>query len=243
MLETTSDAVWVAGVDGCPGGWLVVGWQPSTGIVARRVASTFEAVLRATQDAAYVGVDMVIGLPDVAQPGGRTCDRDARALLGHPRSSSVFSPPVAEALAAQSHKEASAINRASGPDAPGLTIQAWHLIPKMRAVQRAMSPARQERIREVHPECAFYALNDDAPMAASKHTADGRSARARLLRALFPSIEDAMRQYPTRVAAATDVLDAHAVCAVAGAMHEGDARRVPRNPSRNNRGLRMEIWY
>lgn len=38
-----------------------------------------------------IAVDVPIGLPDVTRPGGRTCDRLARRLLG-PRSASVFSP-------------------------------------------------------------------------------------------------------------------------------------------------------
>ncbi len=193
-----------------------------------------------------LGVDMVIGLPDRAVPGGRQCDRAARQLLGHPRGTSVFSPPAYPALQAETYDEAQRRNRTSGPDAPGLSKQAFHLIPKMRALAGRMTPARQERVREVHPELAFYAMNGDAPVEASKHARAGRTARMDLLAAYgFPDVEDTLAGLSDGTLGADDVLDAYAACWTARRILRGRAERCPPRDEpapRNDRGLRMEIW-
>ena len=235
-------SAWVAGADGYRDGWFVVLWETGTGTVRRRVIETYEALLHLPESPAVIGVDVVIGLPEEAVSGGRACDRAARQLLGRPRSSSVFSPPAAAALQADSYDDAQRLNRASGPDAPGLTLQTYHLFPKMRAVAEAMSPARQQWVREVHPELAFYAMNGDTAVSESKHTEAGRTRRAALLTQNgFPEAVAADRPGAVGV---DDVLDAHAVCWTARRLHAGTAQRLP--PSEdvptNDRGLRMEIW-
>jgi predicted RNase H-like nuclease len=193
-----------------------------------------------------LGVDMVIGCPDQAVPGGRRCDRQARQLLGHPRGASVFSPPAYDALHADTYEEALRRNRATGPDAPGLSKQAFYLMPKMRALAERMTPARQEHVREVHPELAFYAMNGDTPVAASKHSDDGRAGRADLLAAHgFPDVQAAIQALSGNEVAPHDVLDAHAACWTARRLHDGTAERCPppdEPAPRNDRGLRMEIW-
>ena len=238
------DAPWVAGADGFRDGWVVALWQPATGTWRRRTVTAFDDLLALPEVPAVLGLDMVIGLPDVARSGGRDCDREARALLGHPRSSSVFSPPAYAALEATTHDEAQRLNRTTAPDAPGLTIQAFHLLPKMRAVAKRMTPERQEQVREAHPELAFYAMNGDAPVDASKHTPEGRAARQALLaRHGCPDIDAATDALAAGAVGADDVLDAHAACWTARRILDSTARRLPAgSPPRNARGLRMEIW-
>ncbi|MFP4228026.1 MAG: DUF429 domain-containing protein, partial [Salinivenus sp.] len=193
-----------------------------------------------------LGLDMIVGLPDRAAPGGRTCDRQARRLLGRARGASVFSPPAFTALQADTYDEALRRNRASGPDAPGLSKQTYHLFPRLRAVADALTPARQDRIREMHPELAFYAMNDDVPLADSKHTDAGRQARLDLLdRHGFPNVANAVADLAEGSVGADDVLDAHAACWTARRIHRGTAERCPPTDTdapRNARGLRMEIW-
>jgi predicted RNase H-like nuclease len=237
---------WVAGADGYRDGWMVVLYRPATGTVRRRTVDTTEALLALPEAPVVLGIDMVIGLPDRAVSGGRPCDRAARQLLGHPYGASVFSPPAHDALSADTYEEAQRRNRASGPDAPGLSKQTFHLFPKMRALAARMTPSRQAHVREVHPELAFYAMSGDAPVANSKHTEAGRATRTDLLSGHgFPDLDSALRTLPSAPLGADDVLDAHAACWTACRIHEGTAERCPpQNESapRNDRGLRMEIW-
>ena len=245
-MSSQHKSVWVGGADGCRNGWLVVLCQPKTETVRRRVVPDVVALLDLPEAPTVLGVDMVIGCPDRAVPGGRHCDRQARQLLGRPRSASVFSPPARDALKADTYDEAQRRNRASGPDAPGLSKQTFYLIPKLRALAARMTPARQERVREVHPELAFYAMNGDVSVDASKHSDDGRAARANLLEGDgFPDVRAAIDALSGDGVGPDDVLDAHAACWTARRLHEGTAERCPPRDEpapRNDRGLRMEIW-
>ncbi len=237
---------WVAGIDGCRDGWVMVLWQPATGTARCRRFDNLDAVLSPPDGPVVLGLDMVIGCPDHAQRGGRACDRAARSLLGHPRSAGVFSPPAYEALWADTYEAAQRRNRESGPDAPGLSKQTYHLFPKMRAVARQMTPARQSRIHEVHPELSFYAMNGDAPVDASKHTDEGQTIRIDLLTAHgFPDIASTVATHAGDGLGADDIIDAHVACWTARRIHDGTAERCPPQdapPPRNSRGLRMEIW-
>ena len=96
----TTDRIRVAGLDGCPAGWLLVtattarapdGGRTAPaalGAVEIEVVATFAAALAPVLDGsvAAMGVDMPIGLPGA---GLRQADRAARRRLG-PRRSSVF---------------------------------------------------------------------------------------------------------------------------------------------------------
>jgi len=238
--------VWVAGADGYRDGWYVVFHRPRTGRVVRRQVTSFVDLLEAPEAPEYIGIDMVIGLPDQAESGGRPCDRMARALLGHPRSSSVFSPPAQSALPATTYDEARALHTGTAEDAPGITIQAFHLFPKLREIDAVMTPDRQDQVREVHPEMAFYAMNGDEAVQESKHTSEGRRLRAHLLAEHgFVDLDRVLQEDAGRGVGADDILDAHAVCWSARRMLEDRAQCLPPSDepaSVNDRGLRMEIW-
>lgn len=241
-----SSPTWVAGADGYRDGWLVVLWRPDTETVRCRTLSDTTLLFDLPEEPSVLGVDMVIGCPDRAQPGGRRCDREARQLLGQPRGASVFSPPAHAALETDSYADANRRNRASGPDAPGLSKQSFHLIPKIRALATYMTPARQAQVREVHPELAFFAMNGDTPVQASKHTDAGREKRTALLAAHgFPNVEQRRAQWTGPSLGVDDVLDAHAACWTARRIQVETAERCPprdKRAPRNARGLRMEIW-
>jgi predicted RNase H-like nuclease len=243
MSEERS-AGWVAGADGCRAGWFVVLRNVRSGTVRCRTEASFEALLNLPEAPLWIGVDMIIGLPDAPRKGGRACDRQARQLLGGARSSSVFSPPAQAALAHASYPEALAANRRQSPDGVGISKQTFHLFPKLRAVDAHMTPARQRRIREVHPELAFFAMHGETPLHHSKHEVAGQAARRDLLRAHgFAAVEDALAAHASADVSHDDILDAHATCWTARRLHQGAAQRLPADePPRNEKGLRMEIW-
>lgn len=161
----------VLGVDGCPGGW--IGALVTGSCVEWLLLRDAAAVLAVP--AAAVGIDIPIGLPSV---GPRACDVAARALLG-PRRSSVFPAPVRAVLPASSYAEACDLSRAASGRA--LSLQAWHLVPRIADVDRALTD--HTRVIEVHPEVVFAHL---AGLLPPKKTADGHALRAEALRAWLP---------------------------------------------------------
>lgn len=246
VLRREAPDYWTAGVDGCPGGWIVVlagmraGAQPPVRM-ASRLCPAFADVLALPEQPVSIAVDMPIGLLDRAQPGGRACDREARALLGRPRASSVFSPPTRRALAARSYAEAEALNGA------GMSKEAFNLLPRIREIDALIEPALQETLVEAHPELAFLGFAG-RPMLHYKKTAAGRRERMRLLRKILGRVGiDPLRvrvEHGLRRVGFDDVLDACALAIVAARRWHGLAQRLPaRDPPRDARGLRMEIWY
>jgi len=237
---------WVAGVDGCRGGWLVILCALAEGAAAplrvtSRLCTDFTAVLAMPEKPVAIAVDMPIGLLERHVPGGRTCDRDARALLGRPRSSSVFTPPTRPGLAAATYSEAALLNGA------GISKESFNILPKIRELDAILVKSDQQRVFEAHPELVFARLAG-APLRHNKKTPEGRRQRARLLRGVYAaSFQAPLRirlAHGLRQVALDDVADAYVLAYVARCIYAGTARRVPEaQPPCDTRGLRMEIWY
>ncbi len=215
----------VAGVDGCPGGWAVARWSPgpsgSAAALTVSFAETLDEVvaeLRA-QRLAAVAVDMPIGL---LADRVRASDGLARRLLG-PRRSSIFATPARATLGSPDqpvldHADASARNR----DAVGvgLSIQAFHLLPKIAELDDLVQPSDQDRLVEAHPELAFTRMVG-APLPDSKARPEGRAMRRALLDEHFGAalVTDALATADVPV---TDALDALSLCTVAERVPTGD---------------------
>ena len=90
--DAPSAAPWLAGADGCRTGWVVAFVRPSGDDVRVRIEPRFADILAAPERPAIVAVDMPIGLPARAGPGGRGPENVVRPLLGQ-RQSSGFSVP------------------------------------------------------------------------------------------------------------------------------------------------------
>src|SRR5262245_32350168 len=104
MSEAATD-FWLAGVDGCPGGWIAVFVRPAGNDCVVAVYPNFADVLAAPQAPAIVAVDIPIGLPERAGHGGRAAENAVSPLLGQ-RQSSVFSVPSRTAIYAGSYASA-----------------------------------------------------------------------------------------------------------------------------------------
>jgi predicted RNase H-like nuclease len=214
----------VAGVDGCTTGWVIV--TAGQAIVRR----DFRAVVEALPEDAVIGVDMPVGLLDRWTPGGRACDRAARASLTTKRSS-VFSAPPRAAFGARTLADAQARGCR-------MTIYSLAIMRKVQDVDSVITPRLQKRIFEVHPELSFMAMNRGRPLGARKKERAGRDERYRLLCEAgihVPSL-------PTG-AAPDDVFDACAAAWSAKRLAHGRGRRVPDPAPRDRRGLRMEICW
>ena len=241
-----SPLVWVAGADGCRGGWFVIlaavsasSAQPLR-IVARRCTS-FRDVLALPERPVALAVDMPIGLLDRPRPGGRACDREARKLLGRARASSVFTPPTRPGLSALAYAD---VHRVNGT---GMSKESFNILPKIREVDEVIGARDQERVFEAHPELAFARLSG-APLRHNKKTAAGRRDRVRLLWRIFASaFQDPVRlrlEHGAAYVAPDDVVDAYVLANIADRIRRGSGARLPASdPPLDTRGLRMEIWY
>jgi predicted RNase H-like nuclease len=156
------------------------------------VVPTFVEVLELCDG--VIAVDMPIGLP---AEGRRACDSEARRMLGA-RRSSVFPVPTRDALDATAFA-----------DVRGLSIQGWHLVPKIREVDACW----ESRVVECSPELTFTVLAG-APMTQNKRTPEGRAERLAVLG------DVAIR---AKGAATHDILDAHACLLTARRVATGDA--------------------
>ncbi|MDX1498740.1 MAG: DUF429 domain-containing protein [Woeseiaceae bacterium] len=232
----------VAGLDGCRGGWFCVLADGEIGSPGWFLAPTFAAALARLESCTIVGVDIPIGLPE---RGARDCDQAARQRLGPRRRASVFPAPPRALLGAADYPDACA--RAVAVAGKCISLQTFNILPKIEEVDRvlARSPWAALIVREVHPELAFATLNDNRPIAASKRSPAGFAERRALLQAAVGSapIEAALAEYPRKLVARDDVLDAFAVMVAAARIAAGRGRRVPAEPVRDAAGLEMAIWF
>jgi predicted RNase H-like nuclease len=231
----------VLGVDGCPGGWCAVEIQDEGGALTTSpstVYSSFQQVL--DTDAELICVDIPIGLLD--GPGQRACDVEARKLLRR-RASSVFNPPCRSALQQEDHKAASEANRRV--TGKGLAIQAYNITRKIAEVDSLITPALQSRIREVHPEVCFWALNGGEPMFHKKSHIAGRAERWHVLREVLPSLakEPPRPRHLPAGCAVDDYIDARVAVWTAVCIARDSADRIPKELAVDDQGLRMEMWF
>jgi predicted RNase H-like nuclease len=227
--------MFVAGVDGCRGGWVAFRVELPARATSVEVVDLSAWLQARPPDLTCLGIDIPIGLLN----GSRVCDKAARKLLGQPRGTSVFAAPCRAALSATSHATGSAINRQK--TARGLSQQAWGIAPKIKQVDDAISPDCQRWAVEVHPEVCFWALNQRRAMKHNKKTKEGIAERIALLREAFPEVDKHLASRPPRVEA-DDLLDAAAAAWTALRWHRHEAECVCM-PERDERGLATTIWY
>jgi predicted RNase H-like nuclease len=227
----------LAGVVPYPGGWLTA-TAKLQGITMSpeepKVFSSILAVLDYKPAFQVIALFSPVGLLEVPTPGGRQCDRDARALLGRPRSAAVVSAPARPAVLAASHAQAVAANGGR------LGAVGWRLMKRVAEVEGEMAPYWQRTVFEVHPELSFYQLNDDRSVRYAKHTQAGRAERRALLETRLPGVDRVLEARLPRVTAA-HLFDAAACLWTARRIISRQVDRVPRDPEWDAKGLRMEI--
>ncbi|MFW5873991.1 MAG: DUF429 domain-containing protein [Verrucomicrobiota bacterium] len=225
------------GVDGCRGGWIAAIKKPDEGIVLH-FARDFDGILRSLPEDSLILVDMIIGLPDAHRPS-RQCDAEARERLA-PHRSRVFAAPPREALLAGDYATASTLARAA--TGKGLSQQAFHLLPKIRQLDRLADP----RIRESHPELVFARLHGGRPIASSKKEPEGVAARLHALEPVLPGAHgiyiSACNHLPRKHVHPDDTLDALALCAVAQDPESLTALPAAPVPF-DSTGKAMQIWF
>jgi predicted RNase H-like nuclease len=238
---------WLAGVDGCVGGWLVAFVRPNGDEARLRVVTRFADVLSAPEAPAIIAVDMPIGLPERTGLGGRAAENLVRPLLGG-RQSSVFSVPSRAAIFAPDYRRACEIAQATSDPPRKVSKQLFNIAPKIREVDEALRtlPQAAARVFEVHPELAFWRLNGGRALTEPKKVKSrpyqpGLMLRRQLLIAGgFAS--EIVNAPPLKGAGADDLLDALACAAIARRLAKSLAVSYPDPPPRDAYGLSMAIW-
>jgi predicted RNase H-like nuclease len=214
--------------------------SPST-----RIVPTFAAVLALPEAPAVIAIDIPIGLPERAVPGGRAADVAARAVLGG-RQSSVFAVPSRAAVMTGSYADACRIALETSEPPRKVAKQTYNLFPRIREVDALMTPALQARVLECHPEVAFWAMNGRRPLTLAKKVKStpyppGLALRRELLSAEGFTADFLATSFRAAVAGADDFLDACACAWTAGRILDGNDLVFPSDPPCDARGLRQEI--
>jgi predicted RNase H-like nuclease len=239
--------VWLAGVDGCPAGWIAALVRASDGTVRIGAFARFAEIGALPETPAVIAVDIPVGLPDRSGAGGRAAENAVRPLLGR-RQSSVFSVPSRAAVYAEDYAQARRLALATSDPPKSVAKQLFNIAPKIREVDMALraDSGLARRVYEVHPEVAFWRLNGgqalDEPKKIKGRCHDpGLALRRRLLIAagLPPA---AVESAPPNGAGPDDVLDALACATIARRIHAGLARPFPNPPPHDAYGLPMAIW-
>ena len=189
---------------------------------------TFLEVLSERPAFSIVVVNAPIGYRDTPEDGPRTCDLDARALLGK-RGSVIQNAPSRAAL----HGDLSW--QEAGLDAITATM-----MPRYREVAEEMSPYRQRAVYEGNPELSFYQLNKDSPIVRSKRKESGRDERREVLLERIPGI-DKVIDVDLPFVRPKHLNDAAALMWTARRVFGRAARRLPKEAEWDSEGLRMEI--
>lgn len=229
----------VAGLDGCPSGWLCLTKDLTTGKVIACILSSIGALLKLDPKPEAVMVDVPIGLTD---SGARDCDLLARAQLKAPTSSSVFPAPIRPTLVARTYAQACQIGVKA--DGRKLSQQAWAILPKIREVDTFLrsDSTLQQWVREVHPEVCFWAWNSNKAMANRKKSPAGKAEREALVKPAYGTAYTAAQSsLPRGQYGNDDLLDAFAALWSAERFVAGKAMVLPGTPPVDSCGLRMEM--
>ncbi|MCZ8376679.1 MAG: DUF429 domain-containing protein [Beijerinckiaceae bacterium] len=233
---------WIAGIDGCPSGWVVV-IGPVSGPLAPKAAVVprLADLVHAVPPLAALAIDMPIGLPDRIEGSGRGAERTVRPLLGA-RQSSVFSIPARAAVEAKDYRQACDAALSSSDPPRKVAKQAFNLFGKIRELDCWLRDPRHPGfpVVETHPELVFRRLKGD-PLVHPKKTEPGKSERrALLLAAGIPA--ESLDAAPPRGAGSDDLLDALACLLTAQRVVSGLARPHPDPFERDRFGLPMAIF-
>lgn len=219
----------LAGVEPCRGGWLVVSAKLQ-GITMLpeppHVLATLLDVLDYRPTFEFLALHSPVGLPNERLAGGRTCDQEARRLLGARRGAAIMSPPLR--------------SEADNSDGKGVSAVVRSLLPRIREVERDVASYHQRIVYEVHPELGFYQLNGDVPLRYGKRTAAGIEERLAILEPRMNGLDRILDNQPDNVSlprlldGAIDLWTARRIAARA-------ITRLPQAPEWNEDGLKMEM--
>jgi predicted RNase H-like nuclease len=207
----------VAGVDATKGGWVAVVLDNGR-VVADHLVPTVQSTFSELQDVAIIAIDVPVGF------GPRRADAVARASLKG-AASTVFTTPPRSIL--------------ETPFRAGLGVSAQAHALGPRILHVTALAESDSRIREVHPEVSFRAMNHGRPLHYRKKSAGGALERIEILRrhGIYLTELEASAFVPL-----DDVLDAGAAAWTAHRIATGVAESLP-DPPEHVAGIEIAIWF
>jgi predicted RNase H-like nuclease len=154
--------------------------------------------------------------------------------------------PARPAVISEDYREACRVALLHSDPPRKVAKQTFMLFPRIREIDALITPALQNRVHEVHPELAFWAMNGKAPLDLPKKVKgkpfyDGLALRRRLLAGAGFPVQNLRLEGRAARAGKDDILDACAAAWSARRIRDGEHIRLPDTPPRDGRGLRMEI--
>ena len=219
----------VAGVTPSAGKWLVASAKVSGATFAPeepRLIDTFTQVLDERPSFDAIVINAPIGYPSGVDLGFRTCDREARELLGS-RGSVITAVPGRRVFSRADRS------------IDGLDAVTQVLMPRYRDVANEMAPYRQRQVYEGHPELSFFQLNGGVAMKSQRFRLAGQEERRRLLVSKLNGIDRVLNFEIDRVRP-HQLIDAAVLVWSARRAFTHTARRLPFEPEWDSEGLRME---
>ena len=229
------------GIDGCKAGWFFVCFD-GNGHWEVGVVSNITHLAEAIKASDVTLIDMPIGLPTKEQRE-RLCDLAARKVLKK-RKSSIFPVSCRAAIQCKTYLEGSATNyQYTGRK---LSIQSWNIAPKIKEIDDFLQDSTlRGKLREMHPEIGFWALNGGHEIAYSKKTSEGLKRRqavlSRYCQATDAIIDHSLDTYLRKDLAKDDILDALVMAITA--TFSNRLLTFPEVPEVDDQGLPMEIVY
>lgn len=220
----------VAGVTPWRHEWIVVSARLAGAVFAPeapRVFSSFADVLDERPAFASIVVNAPIGYVDRPESGTRTCDREARTMLGRHAQAYRYNP-----------SRSLLRDGATGNDYTNEVFNTL-LLPRYREVASQMSPYRQRVVHEGHPELSYLHLNGNLPLVWPDTTEAGVDERRSLLARRINNFDDLMAStgvIPDRI-----TLAAFALVWTARRVFARAADRIPSDPEWDSEGLRMQL--
>ena len=228
------------GIDGCKYGWICA--QLKNEAISLTLFGHINEVKRV--DSQRIFIDIPIGLSD--QFNTRTIDFELRKLLSKKRKSSVFTPPIREALEAPTYQLGNQINKSiSGK---GISIQAWNIGHKIKEVNQFLSQNRfyQKKMSESHPELCFELLNN-GPLNHSKKTLSGMEERIKIINEYinisFQEIRNFGKECKSDKAKLDDIIDAIVLSLSAMRWEMSGKRQITQEKEKDTFKLPFNIKY
>ena len=231
------------GIDNCRAGWIAVCLDNENS--GYKILESDQDLADVFEEYDRIFIDVPIGLED--ENYVRKCDELLRKVLGSDYYASVFNPPVRPALNAPTYAEASMMSFEITQKK--LSVQAWNIVPNIRAVDQLLQNHQEyrDKVFESHPELVFQKLNGGNPILQKKQTKKGLRHRLGLLKARNSLTDDYFRdikeEYRRNQVEEDDIIDAMALALVANLSVDQPIKTIPENPEKDSSGLTMAIHY